>query len=167
MVTIINTDCFRIKYNQSEGIIIDEKIGTPSKWKWHSLNDPPVLQNVYIEKKIKDDSLLKKIFIPDDIKAFDKERSPKVVDEGMLTIEFENFVKEKADKLMQKMISFKIRMKVLKINNYFSLRIIDQANIYILFRSGNISFKLNIGMLLKSNEIIDTVNVDVTEVSTP
>ncbi|CAF4748800.1 unnamed protein product [Pieris macdunnoughi] len=157
----------RIKYNQSEGIIIDNKIGAPSKWKWHSLNDPPVLQNVYMDNKVTDDSLLQNFIIPDDLMIFNNDNTSKEVDEDMLAIEFENFVRGKAQKIMQKMTSYKIRMKAVKINDFFSLRIIDQENIYIIFRNGHIHFKLNIGMHLKSNEIIDTITVDVAEVSTP
>ncbi|CAH4038595.1 unnamed protein product [Pieris brassicae] len=157
----------RIKYNQSEGIIIDSKIGAPSKWKWHSLNDPPVLQNVYMDNKVADDTLLQNLIIPDDIKVFNIDNISREVDDNMLAIEFENFVRGKARKIMQKMTSYKIRMKAVKINDYFSLRIIDQENIYILFRNGHICFKLNIGMHLKSNEIIDTITVDLAEVSTP
>ncbi|XP_022125644.2 uncharacterized protein LOC111000497 [Pieris rapae] len=157
----------RIKYNQSEGIVIDSKIGAPSKWKWHSLNDPPVLQNVYMDNKIADDTLLQNLIIPDDIKVFNIDNYSKEIDEDMLAIEFENFVKGKAKKIMQKMTSYKIRMKAVKINEFFSLRIMDQENIYILFRNGHICLKLNIGMHLKSNEIIDTITIDVAEVLTP
>ncbi|CAK1554639.1 unnamed protein product [Leptosia nina] len=154
----------RLKYNQSEGIIIDKNIGTPSKWKWHTLNDPPVLQNVYVDNYVKSDVVMKNFIKHDDDV---KEDPVKTIDEKMLAVEFDNFVKYRTTKLMQKLTPFKIKFKAVKINDYFSLRIIDQANVYVIFRCGHAALKLNIGMRLKSDEIIDTVTAEMAEVSTP
>lgn len=85
----------------------------------------------------------------------------------MLAIELDNFVKEKANKLLQKFKPFQIRMKAVKLNDHFALKILDQANIYLLFRDGATSLKLNLGMLLISDEIIDTDTSDMADVATP
>lgn len=87
-------------------------------------------------------------------------------DESMMAIELKNFQKMKADKLLHKFKPFHIRMKVLKVNKQFSLRILDQANIYLLLRDGPISLKLNLGMLLISSEVVDTETADVSDVAT-
>ncbi|XP_045510222.1 uncharacterized protein LOC123705482 [Colias croceus] len=159
-----HTGKVRLKYNQSEGIIIDEKIAPPSRWKWHTLNEPPVFENAYIDNKVKVNEVQRNLLSPH---LLDTEENEKPINEEMLVIEFENFVKAKAAKMLQQFKPFQIRMKVVKINDFFSLRVIDQANIYILFRTGHISLKLNIGMHLKSDEIIDTEIVEISEVSTP
>ncbi|XP_038216712.1 uncharacterized protein LOC119835790 [Zerene cesonia] len=159
-----HTGKVRLKYNQSEGIIIDEKIAPPSRWKWHTLNDPPVLENAYIDNKVKFNQDKRNLL---SVHLSDSEENIKPMNEEMLVIEFENFVKAKAAKMLQQFKPFQIRMKVVKINDFFSLRVIDQANIYILYRTGHISLKLNIGMHLKSDEIIDTEIVEISEVSTP
>lgn len=85
--------------------------------------------------------------------------------EDMLAIEFDNFIKEKSKKSSQKFKPFQIKMKALKINEQFSLRVLDQATIYLIFRDGTTNMKLNIGMILDHKEIIDTDTAEVGEVS--
>lgn len=159
----------RIKYNQTEGMVIDEKIGPPGRWKWHSLNEPPILQPVFIDSHDKNrnsciDDLLKN---QRDDRSDSMSKQGRAPNDEMLAIEFENFVKEKADKLLQKFKPFQIRMKVLKVNDQFSLRVLDQANVYLLFRDGQVSLKLNLGMQLVSSEIVDTDTSEVSDVATP
>lgn len=87
---------------------------------------------------------------------------------NMLKIEYDNFVKQTSAK-RKKIRSFKpfeIRMKALKINEYFSLKILDQAKIYLIFRDGKRKLKLNIGMVLDHNNVVDTDLVKVTDVAT-
>ncbi|KAG6444628.1 hypothetical protein O3G_MSEX003480 [Manduca sexta] len=154
----------RLKYNQSEGVVIDSKIGPPGRWKWHTLNDPPILQPAFIDTRERHPSP----HIQELIKTQkDNIVPPRDIDQNMLSIELDNFLKEKARKLLQKYKPFQIRTKVLKLNDKFSLRILDQANIYLLFRDGPTSLKLNLGMLLLNNEIIDTDTTEVSEVATP
>ncbi|KAL0851789.1 hypothetical protein ABMA28_000098 [Loxostege sticticalis] len=156
----------RLKYNQSEGIVFDEKIGPPGRWKWHSLNEPPVLQPVFMDNHVRSTGCLQELL-----------RGRKHEDTGskhkkepnldMLAIELEHFVKEKAEKLLLEFKPFQIKMKVLKVNDQFSLKVLDQASIYLIFRDGHTSIKLNLGMLLISNKIVDTDTADVNQVATP
>ncbi|XP_062524615.1 uncharacterized protein LOC110384712 isoform X2 [Bombyx mori] len=149
----------RLKYNQTEGVILDTKLGPVSHWKWHTLNDPPVLQKVMIDTQLaqKDPEILKIGGHADDNTRPDNEE--------MLAIEFDNFIKEKSKKLSQSFKPFQIKMKALKINDNFSLKILDQATVYLIFRDGTTNLKLNIGMILDHKEIVDTDTAEVGEVS--
>ncbi|XP_075980027.1 uncharacterized protein LOC142979117 [Anticarsia gemmatalis] len=149
----------RLKYNQTEGVVLDRGIGPVSHWKWHTLNDPPVLQQVMIDTQMahKDPDIYK-LGGPGDKKA-------RPDNEEMLAIEFDNFIKEKSKKLSQKFKPFQIKMKALKINEHFSLKVLDQATIYLIYRDGSTNLKLNIGMVLDHQEIVDTDTAEVGEVS--
>ncbi|XP_028176335.1 uncharacterized protein LOC114364391 isoform X1 [Ostrinia furnacalis] len=149
----------RLKYNQTEGVVLDRAIGPVSHWKWHTLNDPPVLQQVMIDTQMshKDPDIVK-LGGPGDNKA-------RPDNEEMLAIEFDNFIKEKSKKLTQKFKPFQIKMKALKINESFSLKVLDQATVYLIFRDGSANLKLNIGMILDHKEIVDTDTAEVGEVS--
>ncbi|XP_053621766.1 uncharacterized protein LOC128681690 isoform X2 [Plodia interpunctella] len=154
-----HTGKIRLKYNQSEGIVLDRGLGPVSHWKWHTLNDPPVLQQVMIDTQMshKDPYILKL--------ATPNEDQPRIDDEDILAIEFDNFIKEKSQKLTQSFKPFQIKMKALKINEYFSLRVLDQANVHLIFRDGSTNINLNIGMILDHKEIVDTDTAEVGEVS--
>lgn len=144
---------------------MDPKLGPPGKWKWHTLNDPPVLQQVFVNDRMHDSDLE---LVPKPDKTEDpNEGFRKHPQQDMLTIELDNFVKEKATKLLQKFKPFQIRMKAVKLNEQFSLKIFDQANINLVFRDGATSLKINLGRLLKSDEIIDTETSDMADVATP
>lgn len=149
----------RLKYNQTEGVVLDRAIGPVSHWKWHTLNDPPVLQQVMIDTHMaqKDPDILKL--------GGPTEETSRTDNEEMLAIEFDNFIKEKSKKSHQKFKPFQIKMKALKINEYFSLRVLDQATVYLIYRDGSTNLKLNIGMLLDHQEIVDTDTAEVGEVS--
>ncbi|XP_063616843.1 trichohyalin-like [Cydia splendana] len=156
-----HTGKIRLKYNQTEGVVLDRTIGPVSHWKWHTLNDPPVLQQVMIDTQMpyKDPTILA---------MGDKQADAKRPDnEEMLAIEFENFLKEKRQKITQSQSfkPFQIKMKALKINENFSLRVLDQASIYLFFRDGTTNLKLNIGMVLDHKEIVDTDTAEIGEVS--
>lgn len=90
---------------------------------------------------------------------------PRSDNEEMLAIEFDNFIKEKSKKLSQAFKPFQIKMKALKINEHFSLKVLDQATVYLIFRDGSTNLKLNIGMILDHKEIVDTDTADVGDVS--
>lgn len=83
--------------------------------------------------------------------------------EDMLAIELNNFVKHRftKTKTTTSFQPFKIRQKTVKINEYFSLKILDQASIYLIFKDGNRKFKLDIGMILDHTHIIDTRVMEV------
>ncbi|CAH1639615.1 unnamed protein product [Spodoptera littoralis] len=149
----------RLKYNQTEGVVLDRGIGPVSHWKWHTLNDPPVLQQVMIDTQMahKDPEIVQLGSIADTRLRPDNEE--------MLAIEFDNFIKEKSKKLSQKFKPFQIKMKALKINEHFSLKVLDQATIYLIYRDGSTNLKLNIGMILDHQEIVDTDTAEVGEVS--
>ncbi|KAF9412495.1 hypothetical protein HW555_009019, partial [Spodoptera exigua] len=149
----------RLKYNQTEGVVLDRGIGPVSHWKWHTLNDPPVLQQVMIDTQMahKDPEILKL--------GSNAETRSRPDNEEMLAIEFDNFIKEKSKKLSQKFKPFQIKMKALKINEHFSLKVLDQATIYLIYRDGSTNLKLNIGMILDHQEIVDTDTAEVGEVS--
>lgn len=153
---------YRLKYNQTEGIVLDRKIGPVSHWKWHTLNDPPVLQQVMIDTQMahKDQTILN-LGNP----VSDKSHPNNEDNEEMSAIEFENFIKEKSRKLNQSFKPFQIKMKALKINENFSLRVMDQASVYLIFRDGTTNLKLNIGMILDHKEIVDTDTAELGEVS--
>lgn len=148
-----------LKYNQTEGVVLDRGIGPVSHWKWHTLNDPPVLQQVMIDTQMahKDPQIIKLGTAADNKIRPDNEE--------MLAIEFDNFIKEKSKKLSQKFKPFQIKMKALKINEHFSLKVLDQATVYLIFRDGSTNLKLNIGMILDHQEIVDTDTAEVGEVS--
>ncbi|XP_053613046.1 uncharacterized protein LOC128676759 [Plodia interpunctella] len=150
----------RLKYNQSEGIVIDKSIDSPCKWKWHTLNDPPVLQPVFLDTFTKDTSTLKHI----ESESGSAYAQNKNVD--MLAIELQNFLKEKADKLLQKFKALEIKSKTLKLNQQFSLQILRQTVIYLVFREELTSLKLNLGLTLISNDIIGTESQDVGDLFT-
>ncbi|CAK1601849.1 unnamed protein product [Parnassius mnemosyne] len=159
-VVFDHTGKIRLKYNQTEGVVMDREIGPVSHWKWHDLNDPPVLQKVMTDTQlpVKD---------PDILKLGGAEvNTPRRDNEEMLAIEFDNFIKEKSKKLTQKFKPFQITTKALKINENFSLRVLDQATVYLLFRDGTTNLKLNLGMILDHQEIVDTDTADVGEVAT-
>ncbi|KAJ8736470.1 hypothetical protein PYW08_007126 [Mythimna loreyi] len=149
----------RLKYNQTEGVVLDRAIGPVSHWKWHTLNDPPVLQQVMIDTQLpqKDPEILKL--------GPHVEKAIRPDNEEMIAIEFDNFIKEKSKKLSQKFKPFQIKMKALKINEHFSLKVLDQATVYLIFRDGSTNLKLNIGMILDHKEIVDTETAEVGEVS--
>lgn len=149
-----------MKYNQTEGVVLDKEIGPVSHWKWHSLNDPPVLQQVMIDTHAPN----KDLRIMQMGKDYDK--TPRKNNKDMMAIEFDNAIKEKNLKANETFKPFQIKMKALKINENFSIRILDQASIHILFRDGTTNLKLNIGMLLDSREIIDTDTQELGEVCT-
>lgn len=144
--------------------MIDEKIAPSGRWKWHTLNDPPVLKTVFINTYDNDRNSCVRVLLNENKEDPIENRA---ADPEILTIELENVAREKATKLLQKFKPFQIRMKVFKINKQFSLRIIDQSNIYVLFRDSQVSLKLNLGMLLLSDEIIDSKITEVSKVATP
>lgn len=145
-----------------EGVVLDRGLGPYSHWKWHSLNDPPVLQQVMIDTQLehKDPTILKLGRKYEEIK-------PREVHDDMIAIEFNNFIKEQNKKLKKKFNAFQIKMKAMKINGYFSLRILDQTKIYLSFHDGTTRLKLNMGMILNNEEIIDHDTTDVGQVVTP
>lgn len=146
-------------YNQTEGVMLDRALGPVSHWQWHSLNDPPVLQQVMIDTQMahKDPTILQL--------GTHSNTKPRPENEEMLAIEFDNFVREKTKKLSQEFKPFQIKMKAMKINEHFSLKVLDQATVYLIFRDGTTNIKLNIGMLLDHQEIVDTDTAEVGEVS--
>lgn len=158
----------RIKYNQTEGIVLDKAIGPYSHWKWHTLNDHPEFEHIFVEKHMthKDPKILSYGEQDSQRVKITKEEQSNI--EKMLSIELDNFVKQK--NTMSKNITtfqpFKIRMKALKINEYFSLKILDQAKIYLIFIDGKRKFKLDIGMVLDHTHVVDTDIVEVKDVVT-
>ncbi|CAH1647460.1 unnamed protein product [Spodoptera littoralis] len=156
----------RLKYNQSEGVLVDSTLGSPCKWKWHTLNDPPVLQHVILNPQLKvRDSIIEHIGKTE--RALDSNPINKRMQPEMLAIELENFAREKTFKLTQKFKKLEIKMKAVKLNEHFSLKIIDQTTIHLYFRDGTTSLKLNLGMVLISDEIVDTDTAELTDVQTP
>lgn len=150
-----------MKYNQTEGVMLDRTLGPITQWKWHSLNDPPVLQQVMIDNElpVKDETITN-LYSPD--------RSREQPDnEQMLLIEYDNYIKEKNKKVTRKFKPFQIKIKALKINENFSLKVLDQANVYLYFRDGTTSLKLNLGMKLNNKEIVDSDTVEVGFVANP
>lgn len=150
-----------MKYNQTEGVLLDREAGPASHWKWHSLNDPPVLQKVMIDTQMlhKDPRIVKLD------SGLDAPRPEMDKNKDVVAIEFANTLKEKNEKMKEKFKPFQIKMKALKINENFSIKILDQASIYLLFRDRTTNLKLNLGMLLDNRDIIDTETEDLSEIS--
>lgn len=151
-----------MKYNQNEGVLLDRSIGPVSHWKWHNLNDPPALQRIMIDTQMtpKDPRIIELGENP----WAKAEKETLSDNEAMLAIEYDNSLKDKCNKLSQSFKPFQIKMKALKINENFSLRILDQANIYLIFRDGTTNIKLNLGMVLDDKEIIDVDTAEVGQV---
>ncbi|KAI5630816.1 hypothetical protein NE865_16473 [Phthorimaea operculella] len=144
----------RLKYNQNEGIILDRSVGPVTKWKWHSLNDPPELHRVMIETKldVKDPVIL----------SYDADHLPPTQDETILAIEYENYIKSKTVKREFK--PNQINMKTMKLNDQFTLKVLDQNRIYLLFRDGVTKMKCNLGLKIDNSEIVDTTFCEAGEV---
>lgn len=157
----------RLKYNQSEGIILDGTIAPLSKWKWHTLNEPPVLQPVFVENYDKDASPCLTDFINSSSAMSAESARRKEQDDERSLIEFENFRKEKAGKMRRHFRSFPVQAKTVKLNYQFSLRIFDQANVNLQFSDGRKFAKFRLGLKLLSNEIVDTVMTEASTVGTP
>lgn len=143
---------------------MDRSVGPVSHWKWHDLNDPPVLQQVMVDTELahKDPRIYNIQTGSDEL----NKRSAKN-DDAMLAIEFNNFIKEKSMKLARNFQPYQIKMKALKLNENFSLKILDQASVYLTFRDGSRNMKVNMGMVLDHKEIVDTDIADVGDVSNP
>lgn len=120
--------------------MLDQKLGAVGNWKWHTLNDPPLLHQVMIDTQLEHK-------IPDIFKM-DSHVNPEKADEAMLAIELDNLMKEKKKKVHVPFKPFQIKMKAMKINENFSLKVVDQKTIYLLFREGTKNVKINIGMEL-------------------
>ncbi|CAG5039496.1 unnamed protein product [Parnassius apollo] len=161
-----NVGGIRLKYNQSEGIVFDAKIGPFGRWKWHNLNDPPVLEQVFKDNCLSPtDEFISKI--NDDIKGVDFKSIQNKLNEEIVAIELDNFIKKTSKKVLMTYKPFEIRSKVLKLNEYFSLKIINQSKVYLFFRCAEIFLKISLGIKLMSNEIIGTELLDIEEVVTP
>ncbi|XP_073956417.1 uncharacterized protein isoform X2 [Choristoneura fumiferana] len=77
----------RLKYNQTEGHLIDKKIGPPGFWKWHSLNDPPVLHKAFIDTYSEDRTAVEpktKVKVEDDQEITGDEANDAI--DGALTL---------------------------------------------------------------------------------
>lgn len=146
---------YRLQYNQFEGCIEDPDIGTLGKWKWHTLNDPPLIEFEFVENHCGPNSpILEQLMQPDRKKSV-------MFDAKMIAIECQNVTKIKM--AYQKFNPVMITMKVLKLNKYISIRVIDQQHIYVQFRDGKTSMKINLGMQLVSNDVVDLVHVDISK----
>lgn len=147
-----------MKYNQTEGVNLDRSIGPISHWKWHDLNEPALLKKVMVDTYLphKESEILKLGGPPLEKNNTDEEQ--------MLAIEYDNYIREKHKKSTQKFQPFHIKMKAVKLNENFSLKVLNQSNIYLTFRDGPVTLKLNLGMVLDHEEIIDTVTAEVGEV---
>ncbi|KAJ2940753.1 hypothetical protein O0L34_g14864 [Tuta absoluta] len=144
----------RLKYNQNEGIVLDRSVGPVTHWKWHSLNDPPELQQVMIDSQLE--------FKDPKIFSHAKDHKARPQDDTLLALEYDNHIKSTAWKKEYK--PNKINMKTMKMNDQFTLKILDQNRIYLLFRDGATTMKCNLGLNIDHNEIVDTTFCDVGEV---
>ncbi|XP_045542089.1 uncharacterized protein LOC106717001 [Papilio machaon] len=142
--------CTRIKYNQEEGVLFDRHIGSPCHWKWNALNEPPKIHVEHMFEFLKPlDPYIENLGVGANNSNTNGE------EKGSLEIELNNVIREKSMKIFMNYKPFEIRSKIFKLNDHFSLRVLGQSKIYILFRDGKISLKLNVGMKLISNEVID------------
>lgn len=62
-------------------------------------------------------------------------------------------------------LPLRVRLKCCKINKYFTLRLIDQQHIYLTFRHGISSLRINIGLKVITNEVLGVFNGDISEIS--
>lgn len=153
-------------------MLFDSHIGSPCHWKWNALNEPPKIQvehifefleplDPYIEKLevgAKNDGTLKN----EEISSLPRSQIQinSEFEDEMKEIELNNVVREKSMKILMNYKPFEIRSKIFKLNDHFSLRMLSQSKVYILFRDGKVSLKLNVGMKLISNEVMDIKAVD-------
>lgn len=130
------------------------------------MNDPPELERIVIDEHMthKDPKILSYKEQERHSDNITKEHQSSI--QKMLAIELDNFVKEKFTKTKKttSFQPFKVRMKALKINEYFSLKILDQAKIYLTFQDGKRKFKLDVGMVLDHTHIIDTDVVEMHDI---
>ncbi|KAJ2940754.1 hypothetical protein O0L34_g14865 [Tuta absoluta] len=147
----------RLKYNQNEGIVLDRSVGLVTRWKWHSLNDPPELQQVMIDSQLE--------FKDPEIYSYDIDHQTRPQDKTLLELEYDNYIKSTEWKKEYKPVQ--IKMKTMKMNDQFTLKIQDQNRIYLLFRDGASTMKCNLGLEIDHNEIVDTAYCEVGEVCVP
>ncbi|KAJ2940755.1 hypothetical protein O0L34_g14866 [Tuta absoluta] len=145
----------RLKYNQNEGIVLDRSVGPVTHWKWHALNDPPDIQHIIIENQLETKD--------PEIFSYDADHQPRKNDEAILAIEYENYIKSK--RKIEKFKPNQINMKTIKLNDQFTLKVLDQNRIYLLFRDGATRMKCNLGLKIDYNEIVDTAYCELGEVN--
>ncbi|KPJ09102.1 hypothetical protein RR48_15243 [Papilio machaon] len=164
--------CTRIKYNQEEGVLFDRHIGSPCHWKWNALNEPPKIHVEHMFEFLTPlDPYIENLGVgtnkSNTLNGEEKGSLPRSqikisseFEDERREIELNNVIREKSMKIFMNYKPFEIRSKIFKLNYHFSLRVLGQSKIYILFRDGKISLKLNVGMKLISNEVIDIKAVD-------
>lgn len=143
----------RLKYNQSEGALVDPVIGFPSRWKWHGLNDPPVLKMIRVNSHLKPkDPVIQKIHSESNLRA-SKSSPPSSpsAEEMMQELEAENLVKNKVKSSFKQCV---MMAKVAKLNDCFSIRISSKTKILLTYRYKSTVLKLNLGMALNSKKIV-------------
>ncbi|GBP92302.1 hypothetical protein EVAR_103701_1 [Eumeta japonica] len=154
-----------LKYNQAEGIVYDRTIGPPGRWFWHSLNQPPQLQLEMVDEKCTEDCIMKILqATPESLKM---ECARPEVDERMAAVVLDNCRRQNETQSKRSFKPFAIRPKIFKLNEHFSLRIIDQNCIHLLFRDGMVNLKLHLGFTLLRSEIANIVKTEVRNVLTP
>ncbi|XP_013179655.1 PREDICTED: uncharacterized protein LOC106126495 [Papilio xuthus] len=168
--------CTRIKYNQDEGVLFDSHIASPCHWKWNALNEPPKIQVEHIFEFLEPlDPYIENLEDEAEISLKDAEKRSLPCSQIKISNEYEderreielnNVIREKSMKILMNYKPFEIRSKIFKLNDHFSLRLLGQSKIYILFRDGKICLKLNVGMTLISNEVLDIRAVDNDTINT-
>ncbi|CAB3226233.1 unnamed protein product [Arctia plantaginis] len=143
----------RLKYNQSEGVLVDPGIGFPSRWKWHGLNDPPVLKMLRVDSHLDPkDPVIQKLNVDSYLKS-SKSSPPSSpsAEEMMQEIEAENLVKNKVKSNFKQCV---MMARVVKLNECFAIRISAQTKILLTYRCRSTVLKLNLGMTLNSKKIV-------------
>ncbi|XP_041975758.1 uncharacterized protein LOC121730682 [Aricia agestis] len=144
----------RLKYNQTEGVLLDKTLGPVTRWKWHTLNDPPELKDVTNETTLEPkDMNIAKLGKPSEVR--------KIQDKEIQAIAMQNFIKSKQKKFKP----FPIKMKAVKINENFSLKVVDQATIYLNFKDQEVNIRTNVGLVLDQKDIVDTELADIGDVT--
>ncbi|KPJ00568.1 hypothetical protein RR46_07158 [Papilio xuthus] len=143
--------CTRIKYNQDEGVLFDSHIASPCHWKWNALNEPPKIQVEHIFEFLEPlDPYIENLEDEAEISLKDAEKRSLPCSQIKISNEYE-------DERREIELNNVIREKSMKIlMNYKPFEI----------RDGKICLKLNVGMTLISNEVLDIRAVDNDTINT-
>ncbi|XP_063634368.1 uncharacterized protein LOC134805015 [Cydia splendana] len=151
----------RLKYSQSEGVVVDRTLGPNTHWKWHNLCDSRLLKTVLKENEplIKDQTIAE--YQEED--EIDFERPIPDDDHVMRGLEAQEISKQ-IKECIKNYASFQIKMKAVKINEHFALKIFQQSSIFLSFTDGKTHIRINVGMVLDPNVVVGEDFQDLREV---
>ncbi|XP_048005562.1 uncharacterized protein LOC125241238 [Leguminivora glycinivorella] len=154
-----HTGQIRLQYSQREGVVIDRSIGPHTHWRWHNLDDFH-LETVVMEKlpRVIDPAILH--YAKEDHHKAGRHPVP-----GEVVMKAIEAHKKLDHNFVKRYCPFQIKMKAVKINEYFSLKIFEQSSIILSFSDGRKDIKLNVGMVLDPSVVLSEELVEAGDVA--